>query len=47
MHRRTVYQDAYGRGLGVLELADAKAVAEIKALWQWIKDKRNSLKEEC
>ena len=46
VHRRMVYQDAYARGLGDVEMTDAKAVLEIEALWQWVKDKRNS-NEEC
>ncbi len=43
VHRRTVYQDAYAKGLGVVEMSDGKAVHEIKALWQWVKGKRTSM----
>lgn len=46
VHRRTIYQDAYAKGLGVVELSDQKAIHEIDALWQWLKDKRSSMNEE-
>jgi chromosome partitioning protein len=34
--QRADHVDALGLGLGVSEMEDSKAAAEITALWQWI-----------